>query len=526
MLTSALRFLRPFLSSRAGLWSAVLTLILGVLTAGIALAAPLAQEAETSASMISLLASALAFCVPIGLAFIVAGGLPEERAREATLSLLAALALGTLGYWAVGFGIQFGGVGLAYDRAGLEGLVWEWSALPPAWGPTWGMVGLRGFGLLREAATPGAYALFLSQLPWAITAALVPLLALRGRAPAPVSLLAGLATGALLYPLVGNWVWGGGWLAKLGENLNLGHGLVDFAGAGTVHLLGAAVALAGVLVIWPARVRQTGQVPVTTEPPTPESVALVADPDPAVALSNGPIVQASVASPDDDDLSVPLPPVHLPLLATLGAALLMLGSIGWVLANPLVDWSVVPPVLAALNVLLAAAGGAALPLAYTWFTASRPDPLMAARGLAAGVIAAGAAGPLMPPWSALAVGAVAGLLVPFILYATAQWLRWDDRTAAVATSGLGGLWGLISVGLFADGRWGQGWNRIGVGQFLGVAQQGVTGILAAPGFHHDWPGQMQAQVIGATVIALFCFVTAWLIFAVASALARALLGPQ
>ncbi len=520
MLTSALRFFRPLLGS------AVLILILGVLTTGIALAAPPSQEMETTASMISLLTSVLALCVPTGLAFIVAGGLPEERAREATLSLLAALALGTLGYWAVGFGIQFGGVGLAYDRAGLEGLVWEWSALPPEWGPSWGMVGLRGFGLLREAATPGAYALFLAQLPWAITAALIPLLALRGRAPTSVSLLAGLGTGALLYPLVGNWVWGGGWLANLGENLNLGHGLVDFAGAGTVHLLGAAVALAGILVIWPTQVRQAEQVPPITEPSAPEPVALAAVPDPAAAFSNGPALQASVASPNGNDPTVPLPPVHLPLLTTLGAALLTLGSVGWALANPLIEWSVAPPVLAALNVLLAAAGGAALPLAYTWFTASRPDPLMAARGLAAGVIAAGAAGPLMPPWSALVVGAVAGFLVPFVLYATAQWLRWDDRTAAVATSGLGGLWGLISVGLFADGRWGQGWNRIGVGQFLGIAQQGVTGFLAAPGFHRDWPGQMQAQIIGAAVIALFCFVAAWLIFAVASALARALLGSQ
>jgi Amt family ammonium transporter len=520
MLTSALRFFRLFL------WSAVLALILGMLTAGIALAAPSSQEAATPGPRIDLLASALALCVPIGLAFIVAGGLPEERAREATLSFLAALALGTLGYWAVGFGIQFGGVGLAYDRAGLEGLVWEWSALPPEWGPTWGMVGLRGFGLLREAATPGAYALFLSQLPWAVTAALIPLLALRGRAPASVSLMAGLGTGALLYPLVGNWVWGGGWLANLGENLNLGHGLVDFAGAGTVHLLGAAVALAGILVIWPAWARQTERASTTAEPFTPEPIALAAPPDPTAVLSNGPILQASDASPNGNDPLVPLPPVHLPLLATLGAALLMLGSIGWALANPLVEWAVVPAVLAALNVLLAAAGGAALPLAYTWFTASRPDPLMAARGLAAGVIAASAAGPLMPPWAALGVGAVAGLLVPFVLYATAQWLRWDDRTAAVATSGLGGLWGLISVGLFADGRWGQGWNRIGVEQFLGIAQQGVTGLLAAPGFHRDWPGQMQAQLIGAAVIALFCFVAAWLIFAVVSALARALLGSQ
>lgn len=505
--------------SRMRLRSAALAVVCTVWTVGAVSASPIVQETEPAAPSAPLLASALALCVPLGLALIAAGGLPEEEAREATLSLLAALAVGALGYWACGFGLQFGGVGLAYDRPGLGGLVWEWSALPPAWGPGWGMAGLRGFGLLREAATPEAYALFLWQLPWVVTACLIPLLALRGRAPALVSLLAGLGTGALLFPLAGNWVWGGGWLANLGDNLGLGHGLVDFAGAGTVHLLGAAVALAGILVIWPARARRSREAA-----PAPALVSLPstlpAAPDPAPDAADGPLTAASTPTP------TPLPPVHLPLLATLGAGLVVLGGIGWALANPLVDGSAAPPVLAALNVILAAAGGAALPLAYTWLVASRPDPLMAARGLAAGVIAGSAGGPLLPPWSALAVGATAGLLVPFILYAVGHWLRWDDRTAAVATSGLGGLWGLLSVGLFADGRWGQGWNHIGAGEFLGVAGQGVTGLLAAPGFQRDWPGQMQAQVVGAAAIALFAFLAAWLVFAVVSAAARALRGSE
>ena len=79
---------------------------------------------------------------------------------------------------------------------------------------------------------------------------LIPLIGLRGRIPGSASILLGLLIGGLIYPLAGNWIWGGGWLANLGLNLGLGHGYVDVAGAGLVHLLGAAAALAGILVFF------------------------------------------------------------------------------------------------------------------------------------------------------------------------------------------------------------------------------------------------------------------------------------
>ena len=88
-----------------------------------------------------------------------------------------------------------------------------------------------------------------------VMAALIPVMAFRGRIPGWATALAGFLVGALIYPVAGNWVWGGGWLANLGSNLGLSHGFVDAAGAGTVHLLGASVALAGVLVFLPRRPR-------------------------------------------------------------------------------------------------------------------------------------------------------------------------------------------------------------------------------------------------------------------------------
>ena len=426
---------------------------------------------------VSIITASLAFLIPLGYALIAASGLPAERTRHAAISLFAALGLAALGYVATGFALQFGGVGLAYDRPGFEGLIWEWSALGPAWGAGWGMVGLTGWGLTGSAATSTAYALALANLPWVITAALIPVITLRGRIPALAVAPVGLLTGAVLYPLAGNWIWGCGWLANLGSNLGQGHGLVDAGGAGLVHLLGASVALAGILVF----AVRSDHVPGACEAPGTSAV--------------------------------PLPRLYHPLLSLLGGALLLIGGLAWITANPLLDPRSFDASRLALSWTLAAAAGALLPLAYTWLVAGRPDPLMAARGLAAGTVASAAGVAFVPPWAALALGAAVGFLVPFAVYAVNHVLRLDDRAAALTVHGLGGLLGLLAVGLFADGSAGLGWNGIGPDAYLGVARQGVTGLMAGAGFPPDWPGQMQAQAVGVAAIGLFGFFAAWLALA-------------
>ena len=285
-------------------------------------------------SELSLLTVGLAFLVPLGYALIAAGGLTADQARQAALSLLAALGLATLGYIAVGFGLQYGGAGLVYNQPGLEGLVWEWSALGTTWGSGWGMAGLVGWGLIGPAATTGAYALAFANLPWVATAALIPLVSLRGRAPSWAVGLLGVLMGALVYPLAGNWIWGGGWLANLGSNLGLGHGLVDVSAAGLVHLLGASAALAGIMVFLPRK-------PHTA--PRGEPVAL--------------------------------PPAHLSVLAVFGAGLLMAGGLAWTIGNPLLNRATFDLTQTALNGVLAAAAGGLLPLAYTWFVTGRGRPI-------------------------------------------------------------------------------------------------------------------------------------------------------
>jgi Amt family ammonium transporter len=80
-------------------------------------------------------------------------------------------------------------------------------------------------------------------------------------------------------------------------------------------------------------------------------------------------------------------------------------------------------------------------------------------------------------------------------------LRIDDPTAAVPVGLLGGLLGLLAAGLLPDGTLGQGWNGVGLESYLGVAGQGVTGFFPAPGLAPDWPGQINAQLIGLAAVA-------------------------
>ncbi len=421
-----------------------------------------------------LLAAALAFLIPLAVALVASAGLPESEARQTALTPLAAFALAVIGYVLVGFGLHYGGIGLVVDHPDLAGLVWEWSPISAEWGADWGMAGWAGFGMSVQNSL--TYLLLISTLPWATTAALLPMLALRGRAPALVTALFGLLAAMIGYPLIGNWVQGGGWLARLGFNIGAGHGYVDFGGA-SLFLMAGGVALAGILVF-------------LERLPKPDRPA-------------------------------ELPPVHLPLLAVVGAGLLLVGSTGWLLAWPLTDWEHLSAVRVVANALLAAAGGAALPLFYTWFVAAGADALQGARGAAAGWVAGLAAAPFLSPSAALLVGAVAGLLMLLAGWLIDHRLRLQDRGGVLATFGLPALAGLLAVGIFADGTAGAGYNGVGLEQYLGAAGQGVTGLLAASGLAADWPGQLLAQAAGVAVIFLLSFLVVSLLALPAALVIRA-----
>ncbi|MCX7680399.1 MAG: hypothetical protein N2508_00280 [Anaerolineae bacterium] len=420
----------------------------------------------------SWLPALLGYLLPVGFFLLAWGGMEAERAQRATTVAALAMALATLGYFVAGFAFHLGGAWLVVSRPGLEGLKRIFAG---EGGLSWGLIGLAGFFLSGEAATPEVLSLFVIYLPMVMMAVLLPVLSLYGRARGWQVVVVGLAVATLFFPLVACWVWGGGWLANLGQEdvLGRGHGFVDHAGGGVVYLLGGLVALGGLL-----------------------------------GLRKG---MPDAMPPQEPGKPAEMPPAHFPLLANLGALLFGLGWIGWALSEPFhVAGAELNLPRIAVNGLLAGIGGTLTSQLYCWAALGRVEALMSARGAVAGWIAAAAGAPFLSPGAALFTGALAGLLLPVAVYLVDHLLRLPDGTAAIPLGLVGGGWGVLATALFADGRWGQGWNRIGWEDYLGIAGQGVSGLFPAGGFRSD-PGQLVAQLAGIGTIGLLAFLGGWLL---------------
>jgi Amt family ammonium transporter len=417
----------------------------------------------------------LAWLFPLGIAMVAVGMSGAARAQRVATSLPLALAAALLGYYVSGFAFHLGGIGLIMRHSAFAELVAEWSPLDLRLGPGWGFMGLRGFALsLPQDAGEQAF-LFISQLPWVTVAALIPLTTLEGRMPRLPAFLLALLVSAVLYPLAGNWVQGGGWLSQLGATLDLGHGLVDY-GLGSAHLVGAGAALAAL-----------------------------------VAFRHRPA--------DDPPASPELPTAYLPLNLLLGAVLAWIGWMVLALA-PTVAALPAAPSSMLLNALMAVAGSSLATLFYGWAARGEPDAGLTGRGILAGLVAVAPGLPFMPPWAAALTGGLVGLFLAPWMYFVDHKLHLDDAGAAVSVHGISAVWGLLAAGLFSDGRHGQSWNSLGaVGEQ--ATSSGVTGLLFATSAGLN-AGQLYAQAIGVLALTLLAFVIPWLVL---SLLARAYVLP-
>jgi ammonium transporter, Amt family len=387
-----------------------------------------------------------------GIAGLVAWFCGLTRARHCghtcTL-LLAGTMFALVGYWAGGFAVQSGGMGDEHaalaataNASATSGLDHELGFL--VGGHHWGLMGSAGFFLSADADSRSPMtALFFGQavfLALGVTAALgAALERVRILAVAIIAFLAG----TLLFPLVANWTWGGGWLAGLGREFGLGHGVVDLAGAGAIHLAAGTLALVLAIQLGP-RFGRFGRKPA------------------------------------------PIPGHNLPL-AILGTVVVLVALTTLnAVAYPGVAGGDSPAGVAAANTLLAAAGGLVASFIFVLYRTQRLDPVALCRGLLGGAVAASAGGALVESWAAVMTGAIAGVLVQWTVRLLDR-RQIDDPVGVVAVHGAGGAWGLVALGLFANDA-------------TGGAINGVTGPVRGLLTAHDGR-QLLAQIIGAVIIA-------------------------
>ncbi len=413
----------------------------------------------------------LVYLLPLGLLLVAWGMWDNARVRDHAITALLVIAVAILSYATIGFALQFGGIGLRPDAlAGLRGLDRMWSPVSGTSG-SWGVMGLEGFLLQVESSLPGdtalVFTLLLQHLPIIVTAALLPGLALAGRARSGVIAFITLITAGFIVPLAGGWAWGGGWLSTLGLDAKLGHGLIDPGGIASSFLAAGGVTLAALLALYLKRSAEA--VPI-------EPTALVS-----------------------------------PARSIFGALLFLIGWLLWIATNPIVK--AIPSIdlsFVMANILIGTAAATIVAFFLSWFFSGQPNVFITTRGVIGGLIVSTPLAPFAPTWSVLLTGAIGGLLITFGSLVIERRLRYEDGSGAVALGVLGGMWSLLAVGIFADGTYGAGWNNVGTNEYLGIPGQGVTGLIARANLSND-PGQFTAQLTGVIAIALLAFIITWLL---------------
>ncbi len=365
-------------------------------------------------------------------------------------------ALGVLGFWICGFALMFGGVGGVASLGGTPGLTNEFTI--SLFGKTFGLFGFQGFFLNNTVYDVGIYTLFLFQMVFMDTTATIPTGAMAERWKFASFFVYAFFISMFVYPIYGNWVWGGGWLAGLGANFGLGHGHVDFAGSSVVHLVGGVAAFAGALVLGPR-----------------------------------------LGKYNKDGSSNAIPGHNIPM-AIIGTFILAFGWFGFNPGSSLAGNDLRIGVVAT-NTMLASASGALIATVYMWFRFGKPDPSMMANGMLAGLVAITAPCAFVNAPIAVLIGGVAGFLVVTAVFFIDQKLHVDDPVGAVAVHGVNGIWGVLSLGLFADGSYGDGWN-------------GVPGTVR--GLFYGDAGQFVAEIIGAVTCVVFVFTSMYLFFKIAN----------
>ncbi len=425
----------------------------------------------------ALVTGFLVMFMQAGFMFVETGLCRAKNASHTAAMNFLIYPLGCLGFWVYGFAIGWGnwwngpvppgwyaslGPGLSVLNGGW-GLGAAVDAAGKATGAfTYGIIGTTGWFLNGAVNDVAVMVLFFFMMVFMDTTATIPTGAMAERWAWKNFVLYGLWI-ALPYCLYANWVWGGGWLAQGGVNWGLGHGAVDFAGSGVVHSMGGIIALAGAIVLGP----RIGKYDAQGHPKA-------------------------------------LPGHNVPMVV-LGTFILAFGWFGFNPGSTLagtdlrISFVVVNTLLASMTGAL----GAHLALS---FKGLKPDPTMMCNGMLAGLVAITAPCAFVNPVGAAIIGAVAGVLVVYsVFFFEAKGV--DDPVGAISVHGINGLWGVLSVGIFATGEYGAGWNGVVREEMVKLyGSDGVRGLL-----YGDF-SQFIMQIIDCATVAIFGFIMAFVWF--------------
>ena len=351
-----------------------------------------------------LVAAFLVFFMQAGFAMVESGFTRAKNAVNILMKNLMDFSIGSIAYWAIGFAIMFGAGNLFMGTSG------------------WFVPSDSGvFGSLEWSSVP-THAAWLFQLVFAATAATIVSGAMAERTQFKSYLIYSIFITGFIYPVVGHWIWGGGWLASFGA------GMLDFAGSTVVHSTGGWLALTGAIVLGPR-----------------------------------------IGKYDSDGKPRPIAGHNLPL-AALGVFILWLGWFGF---NPgsQMGADAADISLIAVTTNLAAATGAITAMVTAWVFLGKPDAGMSLNGALAGLVAITAGCAFVSPVSAVIIGALGGVVVVLSVLFLER-LQIDDPVGAISVHGTCGALGTILLGLFHKE---QGLFFGGSVGFLGAQ---IVGVLA------------------------------------------------
>jgi Amt family ammonium transporter len=371
--------------------------------------APLPTKQDVAMDTIwVIVAAVLVMFMQAGFAMLECGFSRAKNAGHTAMKNLLVFAVSSLVFWAVGFAVCFGTGNALVGTSG-----WFLSVAADKVNEV--------FASLSFSSVPvGAKYLF--EVVFCAVSLAIVWGGMAERTKLIVYLVFGAIFSAAIYPVVGHWIWGGGWLSGLG--------MQDFAGSTVVHLQGASAALAGAILLGPriGKFTKSGKAN-------------------ALLGHNIPFV-------------------------ILGTIILWFGWFGFNPGSTLSALNPEPGYFAyiALTTNLAAAAGVLAGLLVAWWVIGNPDMTMAANGALAALVAITASCAFVDPWAAVVIGAGAGTIAVLGVMAIDR-LKIDDPVGAVSVHGMAGIWGTLANGLFATPE------RV---KLLAVGQ---PGLVYGGGFH-------------------------------------------